>query len=47
MSVDMMNEKVKELWELRCMADGLTDETESIRDKIKRRMTAQKQTNTI
>lgn len=41
MSIDMMNAKVKELWELRRMADELASEIEAIQDEIKGHMTAQ------
>ena len=41
MSIDMMNAKVKELRELRRMADDLAGMIESIQDEIKAEMTAQ------
>lgn len=41
MSIDMMNAKVKELRELKRMADELTGEIEAIQDEIKRHMTEQ------
>lgn len=41
MSIDMMNSKVKELRELRRMADELAGEIEAIQDEIKRHMTEQ------
>lgn len=41
MSIDMMNAKVKELRELRRMADELAAEIEAIQDEIKGHMTAQ------
>ena len=41
MSIDMMNAKVKELRELRRMADELAGEIEAIQDEIKRHMTEQ------
>ena len=41
MSIDMMNSKVKELRELRRMADELAGEIEAIQDEIKAHMTAQ------
>jgi len=41
MSIDTMNAKVKELRELRRMADELTGEIEAIQDEIKAHMTAQ------
>lgn len=41
MSIDMMNSKVKELRELRRMADELTGEIEAIQDEIKAHMTEQ------
>ena len=39
MSIDMMNTKVKELRELRRMADELAGEIEAIQDEIKAHMT--------
>lgn len=39
MSIDMMNAKVKELRELRRMADELAGEIEAIQDEIKAHMT--------
>ena len=39
MSIDMMNTKVKELRELRRMADDLAGEIEAIQDEIKAHMT--------
>lgn len=39
MSIDVMNAKVKELRELRRMADELTGEIESLQDEIKAEMT--------
>lgn len=41
MSIDMMNAKVKELRELRRMADELAGAMEAIQDEIKAHMTAQ------
>lgn len=41
MSTDMMNAKVKELRELRRMADELAGEIEAIQDEIKQHMTEQ------
>lgn len=41
MSIDMMNAKVKELRELRRMADELAGEIETIQDEIKAHMTEQ------
>ena len=41
MSIDMMNSKVKELRELRRMADELAGEIETIQDEIKAHMTEQ------
>ena len=41
MSIDMMNAKVKELRELRRMADELAAEIEAVQDEIKGHMTAQ------
>ena len=41
MSIDMMNAKVKELRELRRMADELAGEIEAIQDEIKQHMTEQ------
>ena len=41
MSIDMMNAKVKELRELRRMADELAGEIEAIQDEIKAHMTTQ------
>lgn len=41
MSIDMINAKVKELRELRRMADELAGEIEAIQDEIKAEMTAQ------
>ena len=41
MSIDMMNAKVKELRELRRMADELAAEIEAIQDEIKGHMTTQ------
>ena len=41
MSIDIMNAKVKELRELRRMADELAGEIEAIQDEIKAHMTAQ------
>lgn len=41
MSIDIMNAKVKELRELRRMADELATEIEAIQDEIKGHMTAQ------
>lgn len=41
MSIDVMNAKVKELRELRRMADGLAGEIESLQDEIKQHMTEQ------
>ena len=40
MSIDAMNAKVKELRELRRMADELAGEIESLQDEIKAEMTA-------
>ena len=40
MSIDVMNAKVKELRELRRMADELAGEIEAIQDSIKSEMTA-------
>ena len=40
MSIDVMNAKVKELRELRRMADELAGEIESLQDEIKSEMTA-------
>ncbi|MCI8855694.1 MAG: hypothetical protein HFH26_03990 [Clostridiaceae bacterium] len=40
MSIDVMNAKVKELRELRRMADELAGEIESLQDEIKAEMTA-------
>ena len=40
MSIDVMNPKVKELRELRRMADELAGEIESLQDEIKAEMTA-------
>lgn len=40
MSIDMMNAKVKELRELRRMADELQAEIDSLQDTIKAEMTA-------
>lgn len=40
MSIDVMNAKVKELRELRRMADELAGEIEAIQDEIKAEMTA-------
>lgn len=40
MSIDVMNAKVKELRELRRMADELAAEIEAIQDSIKAEMTA-------
>lgn len=40
MSIDVMNAKVKELRELRRMADELAEEIESLQDEIKAEMTA-------
>ena len=41
MSIDMMNAKVKELRELKRMADELAGEIEAIQDEIKQHMTEQ------
>ena len=41
MSIDVMNAKVKELRELRRMADELAGEIESLQDEIKQHMTEQ------
>ena len=41
MSIIDMDSKIKELRELRCMADELTAEMESITDSIKRHMDAE------
>ncbi len=41
MSIDMMNAKVKELRELKRMADELDGEIEAIQDEIKATMTEQ------
>ena len=41
MSIDIMNAKVKELRELRRMADELAAEIEAIQDELKGHMTAQ------
>lgn len=41
MSVDIMDKKVKELRELRRMADYLAGEIEAIQDELKGHMTAQ------
>lgn len=41
MSIDMMNAKVKELRELKRMADELAGEIEAIQDEIKTHMTEQ------
>lgn len=41
MSIDMMNAKVKELRELKRMADELAGEIEAIQDEIKAHMTEQ------
>ena len=41
MSIDTMNARVKELRELRRMADELAGEIEAIQDEIKAHMTAQ------
>lgn len=41
MSIDMMNGKIKELRELRRMADELAGEIEAIQDEIKAHMTEQ------
>lgn len=41
MSIDIMNSKVKELRELRRMADELAGEIEAIQDEIKQHMTEQ------
>ena len=41
MSIDIMNAKVKELRELRRMADELAAEIETIQDELKGHMTAQ------
>ena len=41
MSIDIMNAKVKELRELRRMADELTAEIEAIQDELKGHMTVQ------
>lgn len=40
MSVDMMDQKIKELRELCCMADELQAEIDSLQDTIKAEMTA-------
>ena len=40
MSIDIMNAKIKELRELRRMADELAGEIESLQDEIKAEMTA-------
>lgn len=41
MSINDMDSKIKELWELRRMADELAVEMESITDSIKRHMGAE------
>ena len=41
MSINDMDSKIKELWELRRMADELAVEMESITDSIKRHMDAE------
>lgn len=41
MSIDMMNAKIKELRELKRMADELAGEIEAIQDEIKQHMTEQ------
>jgi len=46
MSIDMMNAKVKELRELKRMADELAGEIEAIQDEIKTHMT-ESNTNTL